>query len=177
MVGMPVTTLRIVGDDDMRPMVSQDGDQLGPNRVGRHFGEMLIPIAEYLDVSNAEDRRRRSRSSGLSHSREFLDRAERWIAARARLTSRRGDQRDFSSGICIPARQTGCDEAFVVRMREHQQDASRHEERMLLRRGQLGASGTATDCCPYRFLPASPSAPSRGLHGRAAKNGSTQTME
>ena len=48
---MPVTTLRIVGDDDMRPMMSQDGDQLGPNRVGRHFGEMLIPIAEYLDVS------------------------------------------------------------------------------------------------------------------------------
>ena len=100
---MPVTTLRIVGDDDMRPMVSQDGDQLGANRVGRHFGEMLIPIAEYLDVSNAEDRRRRQKF-GLSHSRQFLDRAESWIPAGARLTSRRGDQRDFSSGICIPPR-------------------------------------------------------------------------
>jgi hypothetical protein len=134
MIGMPMTTLRVVGDDDMRPMASQDADQLRPDRIGGRFGEMLIPIAQYLDVSDAERRRRRPKF-GLSHRRQFLDRAERWIAARTRLASRRGDQRDFSSAIGIPPRQTRRDEAFVVRMRENQQDASRHRERMLLRRG------------------------------------------
>ena len=125
---MPVAPLRVVGDHDMWATLSQDANQLSPNRARRGFGEMLIPIAEYPDVSNAKDRRC-SPQLGLSHVLQFLDAADRQIAARSRLASCRGDQRNLSSGIRIPPRETGCDETFVVRMREDQQDARRHAER------------------------------------------------
>jgi hypothetical protein len=113
MICVAMPTVRIVGDDNLRPMTSNDRNQLLANDLGWGFSKTLIAISKEVDIADAEVTGRFAQLR-LAQGRQLFLGTEGWIATRASLAARCGHQRDVRSRIGVSSRETGRNEAFVI---------------------------------------------------------------
>ena len=55
MIGMTMPAIRVVRHHDVRPMTSNDFDELLPDDRRWRIGEMLVAVPEQINVADAED--------------------------------------------------------------------------------------------------------------------------
>ena len=79
MIGMTMPSIQVVRHHDVRPMTSNDFDELLPDDYRRRIGQMFVAVPEQIDVADAEDGGCVAQLR-LAPGRQLLFSTQRWIA-------------------------------------------------------------------------------------------------
>ena len=105
----------------MGPVKTNKPDQLFPDAVSRRVREVLVKIVQHVHRVDSQDAGGPAQL-GLAPGGQLFTAAERRIADPARVAPRRGHERNRRPAIHVAAGESSGRKAFVVWMRENQQD-------------------------------------------------------